>query len=93
MTFTLDEETVGRINRAAGRLNIAKSQVVREAVRDYSERIGRLSEAERLKMLRIFDEVVPRIPYRTIEEVEKELNGIRQARRSSGRRSGSIPTQ
>ena len=63
------------------------------SIHDYSERIGRLSEAERLKMLGIFNEVVPRIPFRALEEVEKELHGIRQARQGGGRRSGGIESR
>ncbi len=60
---------------------------MREAIRDYSERIGKLSERERLRMLEIFDDVVPRIPTRPLSEVEDELKEIRSARRGGGRRS------
>ncbi len=44
-------------------------------------------ESDRLRMLRTFDEVVPRIPSRDVREVERELRAVRQARRSGGRRS------
>lgn len=50
-----------------------------------SERIGRLSERERLNLLRTFDEVVPRIPERAARQVDQELKAIRLARRSGGR--------
>jgi predicted transcriptional regulator len=40
VTFTLDEETVHRIDDAAVHLAKPKSQVVREAVADYHSRIG-----------------------------------------------------
>jgi hypothetical protein len=87
VTFTLDEATVTRIQEAAERLSLPKSGVVREAVQEFFDRIGRLSDRERLKMLRTFDEVIPRIPNRDVREVESELRAIRQARRSGGRRT------
>ncbi|MFQ5740135.1 MAG: ribbon-helix-helix protein, CopG family [Acidobacteriota bacterium] len=88
VTFTLDEASVARLKRTAERLAKPKSQVVREAIHDYSERIGRLSESERLGLLRTFDQVVPRIPPRPLSEVEEEIAEIRRARRGGGRRSG-----
>lgn len=90
MTFTLDVAAVREIDRAAERLDISKSQVVREAVRLYGEQLGRLSEEEREAKLAVFDELVPRIPSRTREEVEGELEELRETRRGGGRRgSGS----
>ena len=87
VTFTLDHATVGRLRRAAERLSKSRSEIVREAIRDYSERIGKLSEQERLRMLDVFDEVVARIPSRPLAEVERELKEVRSARRGGGRRS------
>jgi hypothetical protein len=87
VTFTLDQATVTRLAEAAARLAMPKSQVVREAILEYYDRIGRLSERERLSLLRTFDEVVPRIPARDARAVERELKALRQARRSGGRRS------
>jgi Ribbon-helix-helix protein, copG family len=87
VTFTLDQATVTRLAEAAARLAMPKSQVVREAILEYYDRIGRLSERERLSLLRTFDEVVPRIPARDAREVERELKALRRARRSGGRRS------
>jgi hypothetical protein len=49
-------------------------------------KIGRLSERERVRMLRAFDELVPRIPARSAVEVDRELRAIRRARRAGGRR-------
>ena len=85
VTFTLDEATVKRIETASQRLALPKSQVVREAVHDYYERLGKMSEQERKRMLRIFDEVIPRIPARPLNEVRCELKQIRLARRLGGR--------
>lgn len=47
---------------------------------------SRLSERERLRLLRTFDEVVPRIPVRSMCK-ESELSAIRRARRAGGRKS------
>lgn len=85
VTFTLDAETVHRIEDAAERLAKPKSQIVRDAVADYHARIGRLSESERQRMLKIFDTLSPLIPIRPQQEVEDELKEIRRARRSGGR--------
>ena len=87
VTFTLDSETIRRLENAADRLALPKSEVVREAIADFSERIGRLSERERAALLRTFDAVVPRIAPRSSRHVEQELAAIRQARRQGGRRS------
>ena len=87
VTFTLDEKTVARLNRIAERLHMPKSQVVREAIGEYSARLGRLSEEERVRMLKVLDEAVARGPTRPQEEVEQELRDIRAARRAGGRRT------
>ncbi len=87
VTFTLDQETVNRIADAAERLSKPKSEVVREAIQEFHDRLGRLSERERLRLLRVFDEVMPRIAPRPQEEVDAELRDIREARRGGGRRS------
>ena len=86
VTFTLDDQTVATLRRTAARLDKAQSQVVREAVRDYADRVGRLSERERVRMLAALDAIVRRRPTRTSGEVDRELREIRAARRSGGRR-------
>ena len=86
-TFTLDEPTVARLEAVAGQLAKPKSEIVREAIHDYADRIGMLSEKERVRMLRILDEMLPMVPERPIEEVEAELAEIRRARRGGGRRT------
>ena len=86
-TFTLDEETETVLRRTAERLAKAKSEVVREAIQEYGARAGRLSEAERLRLLAAFDQHVPTIPERPLTEVEAELEEIRRTRRGGGRRS------
>ncbi|HVO97935.1 MAG TPA: ribbon-helix-helix protein, CopG family [Bryobacteraceae bacterium] len=87
VTFTLDEATVAKLADAAKRLSKPKSEVVREAVLDYHARIGRLSERERLRMLRVLDEYLAKAPTRSQAEVDRELREIRAARRTGGRRT------
>jgi Arc/MetJ-type ribon-helix-helix transcriptional regulator len=87
VTFTLDEPTVARLQAAAERLAKPKSEVVREAIQDFHERIGRLSERERRHLLCAFDDLVPRIPRRPLAAVQKELHDLRRSRRAGGRRS------
>jgi Ribbon-helix-helix protein, copG family len=89
VTFTLDRTTVAQLEDAATRLSLPKSQVVREAIQELHERIGHLSEHERLRLLRTFDEVVPRIPARSLSSVENELSALRRARRAGGRSSSA----
>jgi hypothetical protein len=88
MTFSLDEATAARLRQTAEVLGKPKSEVVREAILDYSERKGRLSEAERRRLLSAFDQLVPAIPERPAAEVDKEIDSIREARHQGGRRAG-----
>ena len=88
VTFTLDDETVRLLRQAASRLARPQSRVVRDAVRDYSDRIGNLGESERRDLLHAFDTLVPAIPQRPAAEVDAELRQVRRARRRGGRRSG-----
>ena len=90
-TFTLDQTTIKRLQLAAQRLRKPKSQIVREAICEYTERIGRLSEEERLRMLRALDEFVAKVPERPRAEVEAELEAIREARRRGWRPRSKEP--
>ena len=86
VTFTLDEATVDRLRRTAARLAKPQSQVVREAIKDYADRTGKLSEEERVRLLKIFDTMLPTIPARSAASVDAELREIKRARRQGGRR-------
>lgn len=86
VTFTLDEPTIRRLELAAQRLEKPKSQIVRDAVADYYERIGRLSELERQRLLAAFDRLVPAIPRRAPAGVKREIDDIRASRRAGGRK-------
>lgn len=86
VTFTLDEATVERLRRLSLRLTRPQSQVVREAVKEYAARAGRLTEEERERLLAAFDRLVPTIPLRQHPEADRELRQVRAARRRGGRR-------
>ena len=86
LTFSLDETTVDQLRRAADRLGKPLSRVVREAIGDYAARIGKLSEEERVRLLKTFDTVVRAIPRRPLREVEREIAEVRQARRQAAER-------
>ena len=85
VTFTLDELSLARLNEASSRLSMPKSEVVREAIVEFHQRIGRLSERERTTMLRTFDSLVPKIPRRDASQVDQEIEEIRLSRRKGGR--------
>ena len=55
-----------------------------------ADRAGKVNERERLRLLRAFDDVVPRIPRRAAAAVDKELKSVRTARRRGGRRHGRL---
>jgi len=48
-------------------------------VLQYYQRIGRLSESERARMLRFMDGMMARRPSRPAREVDRELREIRRA--------------
>ena len=89
VTFTFDPATITRLNDAAQRLAKPKSEIVREAIHDYHQRIGRLSEEEKQRMLRALDKLAASPQTRTQAEMEAELKEIRRARRHGGRRHPS----
>jgi hypothetical protein len=87
MTFTVDEGTVELLRGVAARLKKPQSVVFREAIRDYAERAGRLTDEERDRMLSALDRMVARKPPRRLADVDAELQVIRAARKTGGRRS------
>ena len=56
LTITLDEPALRSLRAASERLGRSKSEIVREAIVEFHRRIGRLSESERIRMLRALDE-------------------------------------
>lgn len=87
VTFTLDDETVATLQKTAKRVDRPQSAVVREAIRDYAARAGRLSEDERRGMLRAIDAFMTSKPSRSAAAVDRELADIRRGRREGGRRT------
>ncbi len=87
VTFTLDQSSIQRLQEASDRLGLPKSEIVREAIMEYHDRLGKLSERERLAMLRAFDELVPKLPARSVAGVKRELAGVREASQAGGRRA------
>jgi predicted transcriptional regulator len=86
VTFTLDDETVGRLRRLAKQLGRPQSQVVRESIKEYEARADKLSEEERRRMLAVLDRIMRDPPTRPQAEVDAELREIRAARRRWARR-------
>jgi hypothetical protein len=89
MTFSLDDATVLQIRKTAARLRKAQSHVVRDAVAEYAERSGQLSETERQHTLTVLARLRRSRPSRPPAEVDAELRALRTARRSGGRRHRS----
>lgn len=87
MTFTLDDETVAALHKAAITQSKPRSVVVREAILEYGARQGRLGEEERRRMLRSIDAMLAQPPTRSRAAVAREVHEVRSARRRGGRRS------
>jgi hypothetical protein len=60
VSFTLDQVAMEKLQDAATRLALPKSEIVRKAILEFHDRLGRLTETERFVMLRAFDELVPK---------------------------------
>ena len=86
VTFTVDEDTVRTLRTIAERLGKPQSMVVREAVAEYGARSGRLTEAERRRMLDALDAIAARPATRPQPDVTREITAVRRARRQGGRR-------
>jgi hypothetical protein len=87
-TFTLDDDTLRTIRKLAQRSKKPQSFVVREAVAHYAAREEKLSPEERDRILKALDELRsrPRQPDdKTAEDVDRELEELRLARRGRGR--------
>jgi predicted transcriptional regulator len=86
VTFTLDDDTVDRLRRIAARLARPQSHVVREAIKEYDARAGKLSEEERVRLLSVVDGMVKAPSTRSAAAVDSELRDLRAARRRWTRR-------
>jgi len=86
VTYTLDDETVERIRRAAQRDQRPKSSVVREAVARYATESERLSADEIREQLRILDAIAETPSTRSARAVDDELRRLAESRRSGWQR-------
>lgn len=86
VTFSIDEDTAQTLKTTAERLHKPQSLVVREAIAEYAARAGRLTEAERRRMLKTMDQIVRQPATRPQAAVRRELAQVRRARRQGGRR-------
>jgi len=86
VTFSVDDATVRLLRLTAERLRKSQSLVVREAIAEYGARSGRLTEAERRRMLAVVDAIMKRPSAGSAADVAKELREVRRARRHGGRR-------
>ena len=86
VTFTVDDETVRTLRTTAERLGKPQSLIIREAIADYAARAGRLTEAERRRLLKTVDTMMCQPPTRPQGQVTRELRDIRRARGKTGRR-------
>jgi hypothetical protein len=82
LTFSLDDQTVEALRKAAQRLGKPQSLIVREAIAEYTARDERLSSAERERLLHVLDRIGARPATRTKTDVNRELEEIRRARRT-----------
>lgn len=82
LTFSLDDETVETLRKTAARTRKPQSLVVREAIAEYAAREDRLAEPERERLLGVLRRIRQRPASRSRAEVDRELQAIRQARRT-----------
>jgi hypothetical protein len=86
VTFTLDDAAIACLQDASTQLSRPKSEIVREAIHEFYDRIGRLSKRGRLAMLNAFDTLAPAIPPRSQQETDAEITVIRSSRRAGDRK-------
>lgn len=82
-TFSLDEQTVDTLRKAAQRTRKPQSLIVREAIAQYAEREDLLPDPERERLLGVLRRIRKRPPTRPQAAVDRELKDIRRTRRTS----------
>lgn len=83
MTFTLDDDTVAKLKRAAVRHNKPQSWVVREAVADYAAKSDMLTPDEKARMLDALERFRRTPVTGTSADVAREVADIRASRRAA----------
>lgn len=87
LTFSLDDETVAALRKAAERSRKPQSLIVREAIAEFTARDERLSPPERDRLLDVLRRIRKRPATRTAADVDSELGEIRRSRRTGWTRS------
>ena len=88
LTFSLDDETVQLLRKAAERTRKPQSLVVREAIAHYAAREETLSDDERKRLLSVVRSIKNRPSTRSNADVDRELAAVRRSRRTGWSRSG-----
>ena len=81
LTFSLDDETVAALKKAAQRLGKPQSLIVREAIAEFTTKEERLSEEDQARLLGVLRRIRSRPETRPQAEVDRELEEIRRSRR------------
>ncbi len=82
LTFSLYEETVAALRKAARRTRKPQSLIVGEAIAHDTAREERLALAERERLLTVVRAIRARPHDRPRKDVDKEFQQIRQSRRT-----------
>jgi Arc/MetJ-type ribon-helix-helix transcriptional regulator len=82
LTFSLDDETVRTLRRVAELKRKSQSLVIREAIVEYAAREDTLPDDERSRRLDVLRELQSQPPTRPQKDVEREIAGLRRARKT-----------
>lgn len=82
LTFSLDDGTVRTLRRVAELKRKPQSLVVREAIVEYAAREDTLPDEERARRLDVLRELQSQPPTRPQKDVEREVTGLRRARKT-----------
>lgn len=87
VTFSLDDETVDALRKAAQRARKPQSLIVREAIAQYTTREDLLSDTDRERLLGVLQRIRSRSATRPQPAVDRELRDIRRSRRAGWSRA------
>jgi predicted DNA-binding protein len=87
LTFSLDDETVDALRKAAQRTRKTQSLIVREAIAQYASGEDLLSDSDRERLMGVLRRIRSRPATRSKAEVDRELQAIRRSRRTGWTRS------
>ena len=87
LTFSLDDQTVEALRKAAERTRKPQSLIVREAIAEYTSREERLSDSERARLIGVLRRIGTRPATGSQADVDRELQEIRRSRRTGWNRA------